>query len=79
MKMAWQQQQSRFTVSDGRWLAMLVDTFEKTERLGNVPCDSASISALRARLTLPALPCEGADFRQQAMSHNDAARLDHQH
>ncbi|CAN5223436.1 hypothetical protein BH11PSE4_BH11PSE4_19640 [soil metagenome] len=36
------------------WLLSLVDTFERTELLGKVPCDETSISAIRARLARPA-------------------------
>lgn len=37
------------------WLSTLVETFNKAERLGSVPCDRNLLSAMHARLAEPAL------------------------
>ncbi len=85
MKIVQRQQQSCLDVSDDRWLAMLVDTFESVERLESIPCDSASMSALRARLELPAMPNVEPGLAGKAMGGegaatcHDAVQLDHQH
>jgi hypothetical protein len=55
--MAHRNQQAGSRPSESGWLAMLVDTFEVTERLGDVPCGCEAISAIKARLARPATAC----------------------
>jgi hypothetical protein len=53
-------------LGDTRWLATLVDTFEVAERLGDVPCDTNALRAVKARLARPATACimaESADLQ----------------
>lgn len=54
--MAQRQQHPGASNNENGWLLTLVDTFERTEQLGNVPCDEKLLSAARARLERPALP-----------------------
>ncbi|MGM4885490.1 hypothetical protein AB7813_06350 [Tardiphaga sp. 20_F10_N6_6] len=37
------------------WLSTLIDTFERTAQLENVPCDTKALSAAKARLQRPAI------------------------
>jgi hypothetical protein len=81
--MAQRQHQSHTNAGNDIWLSMLVDTFESTERLGDIPCDQAAKSAMRQRLAMPA---ENHDLVHQtalsgdgAVSLEDATQLDHQH
>ena len=83
--MAQRLQQPRSHVSDDSWLATLVDTFERTERLGSVPCSSEAMSVLRARLSLPAMvngesiPAGKLVPDEEAVTRDDAVQLDHHH
>ncbi|MEH2477000.1 hypothetical protein V1282_000357 [Nitrobacteraceae bacterium AZCC 2146] len=43
--MCQRQLPSRSGTEDSAWLAMLIDAFERTERLGNVACDAELLSA----------------------------------
>ncbi|KAA0074609.1 hypothetical protein [Tardiphaga sp. P9-11] len=48
------------------WLSTLVDTFQRTAQLENVPCDAKSLSAAMARLERPAiLPSRRVARRRQ--------------
>jgi hypothetical protein len=70
-----QRQQYSGDTSDHGWLSSLVDTFERTELLGNIPCDATSISAARARLERPATvsPCKDELEPQHQPGMNSAA------
>ncbi|MDB5500949.1 MAG: hypothetical protein JWR89_851 [Tardiphaga sp.] len=48
--MGQRQQPSNAETEGSAWLGTLVDTFERAERLGDVPCDPGLLSAARLRL-----------------------------
>jgi hypothetical protein len=37
------------------WLNMLIETFERTEEFGDVPCDAKTMSLMMCRLQRPAV------------------------
>jgi hypothetical protein len=45
-----QRHQNSDPTADCAWLNTLIDTFERTEELGNVPCDANTVSAAMSRL-----------------------------
>ncbi|MDB5653335.1 MAG: hypothetical protein JWQ94_948 [Tardiphaga sp.] len=45
--------QATFESGRGDWLAALVETFESTESLSQVPCDATVLRAMRAQLSRP--------------------------
>jgi hypothetical protein len=51
---------------DTAWLAMLVDTFVAAERLGDVPCESEAVSAVRERLARPATALAAGGSRPES-------------
>jgi len=53
--MAHQLREPTRTAFDGSrdWLASLVDTFNTTEHLSQVPCGASDLRAMRARLSRP--------------------------
>jgi hypothetical protein len=48
--MGHRHQHSDFRTDDSAWLNTLIDTFERTEDLSDVPCDAKTVSAAMARL-----------------------------
>jgi hypothetical protein len=48
--MCQRQLPSRSGTEGSTWLAMLIDAFERTERLGNVACDEELLSAAKLHL-----------------------------
>lgn len=49
------------------WLNTLIDTFERTAELGDVPCDAKAVSSMMSRLQRPAaMPAPSHQRRRQA-------------
>jgi hypothetical protein len=55
------------------WLSTLIDTFERTTQLENVPCDTKALAAAKAHLQRPAI------LRPRPVSRRRQATLLFQH
>lgn len=53
--MAQRHQHSYVGIDGSAWLETLIDAFERTEDLGDVPCDAKIVSSVMSRLQRPAL------------------------
>ena len=65
--MGQRHQHSHARIDGSAWLEMLIDTFERTEQLGGVPCDARIVSSMMSRLQRPAVTsAPGYQRRRQA-------------
>jgi hypothetical protein len=65
--MGQRHQHSDAGTDDSAWLNTLINTFERTEEFGDVPCDARTVSVMMSRLQRPAVtPARSHRRRRQA-------------